>query len=68
VDHEGKPTEPLVSRVGTGVRQRHLRLLYHPNFAAGGRMAFDPDIPEFVTADTPAKLFAELCKYVPALK
>jgi len=53
---------------GTGKRQRHLRMLYHPNFAAGGRWAFDPSIPEFVTAPTPKQLYSAMAKYIPALK
>lgn len=65
---DGKPAEPIVQRVGTGKRQRHLRLLYHPNFAAGGRWQYDKDIPEFVTAPTPAELYTALAQYIPALR
>lgn len=65
---DGTPGAPSVQRVGTGRRQRHLRLKYHPNFAAGGKWNFDPDMPEFVTAPTPAKLYSELARYIPALR
>lgn len=67
-DGDGKVAEPIVQRVGTGRRQRHLRLLYHPNFAAGGRMMYDPDIPDSVTAKDPAGLYKALTHYIPALK
>ena len=66
VGQNGK-MEPLTQRVGTGKRQRHLRLLYHPNFAAGGRWNYDPDMPEFVTAPDPVGLYAALARYIPAL-
>lgn len=65
---DGTAAPPVVQRVGTGKRQRHLRLLYHPNFAAGGRWQYNSDMPEFVTATTPTGLYAELTKYIPALK
>lgn len=68
VDHTGKPGVPVVQRVGTGKRQRHLRLMYHPNFAAGGKWNFNPNMPEFVTAPTPVELYAALASYIPALK
>lgn len=61
----GEP--PIVQRVGTGKRQRHLRLLYHPNFAAGGRWQFDKNVPEFVTAPTPGELYRAMAKYIPSL-
>jgi hypothetical protein len=67
MDANGKPMPPAKQRIGTGRRQRHLRLQYHPNFAAGGKWAYDPNMPEFVTAPTPAGLYAELAKYIPAL-
>jgi hypothetical protein len=62
-DAQGNPTEPAIQRVGTGKRQRHLRLLYHPNFSAGGRWSYSKDVPEFVTAPSPAGLYAELSRY-----
>lgn len=65
---DGKPLPPMVQRVGTGRRARHLRLLYHPNFAAGGRWEYDPNTPEFVTAPDPAGLYAALAHYIPALR
>lgn len=65
---DGKPMPPVIQRVGTGKRQRHLRLLYHPNFAAGGRWQFDRSVPEFVTAPTPKELYAAMAKYIPSLK
>lgn len=68
---DGTPGEPVVQRVGTGKRARHLRLLYHPNFAAGGRWMWDERndaIPEFVTAPTPAGLYKAMASYIPALK
>lgn len=65
---DGKPTAPVVQRVGTGRRQRHLRLKYHPNFAAGGKWNFDPDLPDNITAPTPAELYAELARYIPPLR
>ncbi len=68
MDSEGRALPPTIQRVGTGVRQRHLRLTYHPNFAAGGRMCYDPDMPDFVTAGTPDGLYAALCEHIPALK
>lgn len=64
----GESLPPVMQRVGTGKRQRHLRLLYHPNFAAGGKWNFDPNMPEFVTSPTPAELYAKLAAYVPALR
>lgn len=66
-DAQGKPMPPVIQRVGTGKRQRHLRLLYHPNFAAGGRWQFNKDMPEFVTAPTPSGLYEQLARYIPAL-
>lgn len=65
---DGTPGEPIVTYVGTGKRQRHLRLLYHPNFAAGGRWQFDRNVPEFVTAPTPRELYKAMAKYIPSLK
>lgn len=67
MDAHGQPAEPVVTRVGTGKRQRHLRLLYHPNFAAGGRWQFDRNTPEFVTAPTPRELYRALAAFIPAL-
>ncbi len=64
---DGQPAPSMVQRVGTGKRQRHLRLLYHPNFAAGGRWQYDPGMPEFVTAESPAGLYAAIAAYIPAL-
>ena len=64
----GLPGPAMIQQVGTGKRQRHLRLLYHPNFAAGGRWQFDPSIPEFVTAPTPRELYAAMATYIPSLK
>lgn len=64
----GKPGVPIIQRVGTGKRQRHLRLLYHPNFAAGGKWQFDRNVPEFVTAPTPQELYVALTNYIPFLK
>lgn len=66
--HDGKPAAPIIQHVGTGKRQRHLRLLYHPNFAAGGRWQYERGIPEFVTAPTPKELYAAMAAYIPALK
>lgn len=65
---DGKPAPPTIQRVGTGKRQRHLRLLYHPNFAAGGRWQFDRNMPEFVTAPTPQELYKAMAAYIPALR
>jgi hypothetical protein len=65
---DGTPAAPVTQRVGTGRRQRHLRLLYHPNFAARGKWQYDPRMPEFVTAPTPQELYAALAAYIPALK
>lgn len=67
-DAQGKALPEAIQRIGTGKRQRHLRLLYHPNFAAGGRMIYNRDMPEFVTAEDPAGLYEQLAKYVPALQ
>ncbi len=64
---DGKPLPPAVQRVGTGRRQRHLRLLYHPNFAGGGRWQYNRDTPEFVTAPTPQELYAAMAKYIHSL-
>ena len=66
-DAQGKAMPPVIQHVGTGKRQRHLRLLYHPNFAAGGRWNYNRDMPEFVTAPTPTELFAAMARYIPAL-
>lgn len=68
MDQHGNAVEPVKQRVGTGRRQRHLRLQYHPNFAAGGKWQYNKDMPEFVTAPDPAALYAELVRYVPALQ
>ena len=65
---DGTPAMPITTRVGTGKRARHLRLLYHPNFAAGGRWEYNKDMPEFVTAQTPSDLYTALAAYIPALK
>lgn len=65
---DGSPGTPSVQQIGTGKRQRHLRLLYHPNFAAGGRWQFDRSTPDFVTAPTPAELYKAMSVYIPALK
>jgi energy-coupling factor transporter ATP-binding protein EcfA2 len=67
MDQHGKPMAPRVERVGTGKRSRHLRLLYHPNFAAGGRWTYNRDMPEFVAAPTPEELYRALAVYIPAL-
>lgn len=67
-DAKGKPLPPEVQRVGTGKRARHLRLLYHPNFAGGGRWQYDRNTPEFVTAPSPQELYAAMAKYIPSLK
>lgn len=64
---DGSQAPPVTQLVGTGKRQRHLRLLYHPNFAAGGRWQFDRSVPEFVTAPTPRELYAAMAVYIPAL-
>lgn len=64
---DGSQAPPVTQLVGTGKRQRHLRLLYHPNFAAGGRWQFDRSVPEFVTAPTPRELYAAMAAYIPAL-
>lgn len=65
---DGTPAPSIVQMVGTGKRARHLRLLYHPNFAAGGRWRYNKDMPEFVTANTPDELYAAMIQYIPALK
>jgi hypothetical protein len=67
-DAHGKPMPPVVQRVGTGKRQRHLRLLYHPNFAAGGRWQYNRDMPEFVTAPDPEGLYKAMAQYIPSLR
>lgn len=67
VNPDGSNGEPRVEWVGTGKRQRHLRLMYHPNFAAGGKWQFDRNVPEFVTAPTPRELYAAMSKYIPSL-
>jgi len=65
---DGSPAPPMKMVVGTGRRQRHLRLKYHANFAAGGKWQYDRNMPECVTAPTPAGLYAALAHYIPALK
>lgn len=65
---DGTPGETVTQYIPTGKRQRHLRLIYHPNFAAGGRIPFSRNTPEFVTAPTPQGLYKELTKYIPSLK
>jgi AAA domain len=65
---DGTAGQPVVQKVGTGRRQRHLRLQYHPNFAAGGKWNYSPDMPESVTAPTPQGLYAALAAYIPALR
>ncbi len=65
---DGTPAPSMTQRVGTGRRARHLRLQYHPNFAAGGKWNYSADMPEFVTAPDPQGLFAALAQYIPAIK
>lgn len=65
---DGKPQPPIVQRVGTGKRARHLRLLYHPNFAAGGRWKYNKDMPEYVTSPDPKGLYEAMAQYIPALR
>ncbi len=67
-DNNNKPLPPITQLIPTGKRQRHLRLQYHPNFAAGSRTPFSRNTPQFVTASTPAGLYAEMLKYIPSLK
>lgn len=64
----GEVVAPVTQRVGTGKRQRHLRLLYHPNFAAGGRWQYTPGMPEFVTSPTPEGLYGALASHIPSLR
>lgn len=64
----GSESHTETQMISTGKRQRHLRLLYHPNFAGGGRWAFDKNTPEFVTAPTPNELYKKMAKYLPSLK
>jgi len=54
--------------IRTGKRQRFLRLLYHPQYAAGGRWSYGKDVPEFVTAPTPTGLYRAMVQYIPSLK
>ena len=68
MSNTGKAAPPITQKIGTGKRARHLRLLYHPNFAAGGRWQFNKDMPEYVTAPTPTELYAAMARYIPALK
>ena len=65
---DGSPAAPVTTQVGTGKRARHLRLLYHPNFAARGRWQYNKDMPEFVTAPDPQGLYAAMAAYIPALR
>jgi AAA domain len=65
---DGTAGIPVIQHVGTGKRQRHLRLLYHANFAAGGKWQWNPDMPEFVTAPLPQELYAAMAAYIPSLK
>lgn len=65
---DGTPAEPVKTRVGTGKRARHLRLQYHPNFAAGGKWQYDPNLPEFITAPDPQGLYNAMVAYIPALR
>jgi AAA domain len=65
---DGSAAPPSIQTVGTGRRQRHLRLLYHPNFAAGGRWTYRSDMPEYVTAPTPDGLYEAMAQYIPALR
>lgn len=67
VNPDGTVTE-VVQEVPNGKRQRHLRLMYHPNFAAGGRWQYDRNLPECVTAPDPQGLYAAMAVYIPALK
>jgi energy-coupling factor transporter ATP-binding protein EcfA2 len=68
MDAHGNPMPPVVQSVGTGKRARHLRLLYHPNFAAGGRWKYDRNMPEYVTASDPRGLYEAMAAYIPALR
>ena len=67
-DATGQPLPPSIQRVGTGKRQRHLRLLYHPNFAAGGRVPYSRNVPDFVTAESPEGLYKAMAQYIPSLR
>lgn len=50
--------------IGTGKRGRHLRCLYHPNFAGGFRSPVPEVVPEFYTAKTPLEMYEKLMKLV----
>lgn len=65
---DGQTMTTVMQRMGTGKRARHLRLIYHPNFAAGGRWKYTPNMPEFVTAPTPEGLYSAMAQYIPALR
>lgn len=67
-DGTGKQLPPVIQLVPTDKRQRHLRLLYHPNFAAGGRVPYSRNVPDFVTAPSPEELYKAMAQYIPSLK
>lgn len=50
--------------IGTGKRGRHLRCLYHPNFAGGFRSPVPEVVPEFYTASSPRDMYEKLMKLV----
>ena len=69
VSPQGIQISPATKQiVGTGKRARHLRLLYHPNFAGGGRWSYNRSTPEFVTAPTPKELYEKMSKYIPSIR
>ncbi len=60
-DEMGKPITKTET-VGTGKRGRHLRCLYHPNFAGGFRSPNPQVVPEFITAPTPNEMYVKFIK------
>lgn len=59
---DGRMMPASTELVGTGKRGRHLRCLYHPNFAGGFRSPNPDVVPEFITAKTPWEMYEKFMK------
>ena len=54
--------------VGSGRRGRHLRCLYHPNFAGGFRSPSPEVVPEFITAASPREIYEKFMKLTKGIR
>ncbi len=63
---EGMPPEEVQTRTGKAVR--HLRMRYHPNYAAGPRSPDAESVPESIVGGTPAEMHAAFMEVVAGKK